>query len=275
MRIHSISKVLVFPVFLLALCILGWGWYTGEKLSIYVILPATILVFLYVLHGPIDHWWLARFPIPFDPMLKEWLNRYFPPYKEMDQETQNKFEYRLGLYLDGRLFQSIGSERRDVPEDIKCMVAAHAVHMFLGKDDYLIGNIDRIFLYKHPFPSPDFPFFHNVEVNTEDGVIILSIEQLKNAIINPTGYYNTAYHAYAEAFIFTQKNILYPDITDSWDALEKVSGWSKSLFQIQTGFDNLPLLPIHISLFFSKPKEYQAVLPQNYQKMVIIFNQKS
>ena len=248
MHIHSITKVLALPLVLMGIVILYWGWNSGERLSILIMVPAVLLVVLYVFHGLFDHWWLSKFPIPFDPQLKSWLIKYFKPYGVMDAATQNKFEYRLGLYLNGRLFQSMGSEIREVPEDVKCMVAAHGVYMFLGKDDYLIGDIDRIFLYKHPFPSPDFPFLHNVEVNTEDGVIILSMEQLKNAVIDSSNYYNTAYHAYAESFLYTQKNIVYPDFTDSWLVLENISGWPKELFHKQTGIGKVRIHYVFLSI---------------------------
>ncbi|MBK8348424.1 MAG: hypothetical protein IPL08_12655 [Saprospiraceae bacterium] len=127
------------------------------------------------------------------------------PYQQLHESDRSKFEYRMTLYIEGRLFSSVGSELRDVPEDIKCMVAAHGIEMCLGIDDYLIGDMDRIYLYKHPFPTPDFPFLHTVETNIEDGVIILSLEQLTNAVISPETHYNIGYHAYAEAFIGTQK----------------------------------------------------------------------
>ena len=129
MRIHSISKVLGFPIVLLTLGILYQSWSSNSSLSAYLLVPAVLIVFLYVFHGPLDHWWLSRFPVPFDPKLKEWLDKYFAPYQKLDPENKKKFEYRSALYLDARLFKSVGSEWRDVPEDIKLMVAAHGIYM--------------------------------------------------------------------------------------------------------------------------------------------------
>ncbi|MBL0099828.1 MAG: hypothetical protein IPP49_07025 [Saprospiraceae bacterium] len=41
------------------------------------------------------------------------------------------------------------------------------------------------------------PFSAYNETNIEDGVIILSLEQLTNAVISPETHYNIGYHAYA------------------------------------------------------------------------------
>jgi hypothetical protein len=173
--------------------------------------------------------------------------------------------------MAGRLFQSVGAEMRDVPEDIKCMVSAHGIFVGLCNEDYLIGDMDRIFLYKHPFPSPEMPFLHSVEVNAEDGVIILSLEQLTNSVLYPTDYYNVAFHAYAEAFVATQKDIIYPDVTDSWAIVYKISGWDETSILKQTGLQQISLLYVHITLYFSKPDQYKMTAPELFEKWKSIF----
>jgi hypothetical protein len=274
MHIHSISKVLGLPIVLLTIGILYYTWSSNTQLSPYLVVPAILLVFLYVFHGPLDHWWLVRFPVPFEPKLKDWLEKYFLPYQKLDTDHKRKFEYRSSLYLDARLFKSVGSELRDVPEDIKLMVAAHGVYMCLALDDYLIGDMDRIFLYKHPFPTPEYPRLHTVETNIEDGVIILSLEQLTNAVLYPDDYYNIGFHAYAEAFVGVNDKILFPDCTYTWEKIEEISGWNKDTLLTQTGLEELSLLPVHITLFFTKTIQYQKVLPVHYERFCIIFNQR-
>lgn len=275
MTIHSITKVLSLPLILILAAMLYNGWSSGNQLSIYLIIPVALLVALYTFHGVIDHWWLTKFPVPFDPKLKDWLTKYFPPYVVLDDELKKKFEFRLGLYLNGRLFQSVGKEMRDVPEDIKCMVAAHAVNMTLGIDDYLIGDTDRIFLYKHPFPTPKFPFLHNVETDTEDGVIILSLEQLVNAIIRPDLYYNTAYHAYAEAIMFVNNKTEFPSFPEqTWSDIQNISGWNNETICRQTGFQSVPLQTVHSTIFFTMPQKYKMILPEYYDRLSLAFNRK-
>lgn len=273
MPIHSISKIIALPFVICIALMLYLGWDT--RISVWIIVPVAILVILYTFHGIIDHWWLSKYPLPFDPKLKEWLDKHFVPYQKMDGALRQKFEYRLGLYLNGRLFQSVGKEMRDVPEDIKCMVAAHGVDMSLGLDDYLIGDVDRIFLYKHPFPSPKFQFLHNVETDLEDGVIILSLEQLLNAVLRPDQYYNTAYHAYAEAIIGVCGISGFPDFDDlTWVSIEKITGWTKTSILRQTGFENISLPVLHTTIFFTMPERYQSELPEYYDTLSVLYNRK-
>lgn len=272
MRIHSISRVLVIPIVILLLIILYLGWSNNENISAYILVPALLVVVVYVFHGPLDHWWLEKFPVPFDDKLREWLTSYFPAYKKMDDPSQKKFEYRLGLYLGGRLFESVGSERRQVPEDIKCMIAAHGIHMNMGFEDYLIGDFDRIYLYKHPFPSPEHQFLHSVETNTEDGVFILSLEQLANSIMQPDVYFNIAYYAYAEAFVSLHPKEIYPDCNSYDNIVAMMTGWSNESFRKQTGFQDVSSLYVHISLFFSKPDLYSKYLPEMHVRFSQIFN---
>jgi hypothetical protein len=273
--IHSITKVLSLPLIFILAVMLYNGWSSGNQLSVYLIIPVALLVALYTFHGVIDHWWLTKFPVPFDPKLKDWLTKHFPPYVVLDDELKKKFEFRLGLYLNGRLFQSVGKEMRDVPEDIKCMVAAHAVNMTLGIDDYLIGDTDRIFLYKHPFPTPKFPFLHNVETDTEDGVIILSLEQLINAIIRPDLYYNTAYHAYAEAIMFVNNKTEFPSFPEqTWSDIQNISGWNNETICRQTGYQSVPLQTVHSTIFFTMPQKYKMILPEYYDGLSLAFNRK-
>lgn len=271
MKIHSVSKFLSFPFVLMCLAILYYSAVADRDASVYVLLPVFFLVVLYVFHGVIDHWWLSKFPLTFDPKLKEWLIKYFPFYTNLDDVQKTKFEYRLGLYLNGRLFASIGKEQREVPEDVKCMVAAHGVAIHLNQEDYLIQDIDRIYLYKHPFPTPLLHALHSVETNMEDGVIILSMEQVSYAILKPEEYYNVAYHAYAEIFVHIYPNLGYPDCQNTWSEIEAMTCWTKSALLQQTGLTLLDQLVVHIVLYFSLPVKYKTSFPYQYERFSHIF----
>ncbi|MCZ2101022.1 MAG: hypothetical protein LC107_05740 [Chitinophagales bacterium] len=273
MRIYSITKTLAFPLIASAIIIFYVNYNTPFDDKGFIFIPVVLLVVLYVFNGPIDHWWMTKFPVKFDDKLDEWLTRFFKPYLEMDAETKTKFQHRMTLYIEGRLFQSVGSEMKDVPYDIKGMIAAHGVYMTLQQTDYLIGDTDRIYLYKHPFPTPEHQYLHNVEFNKEDGVIILSLEQMANAVLSPDQFYNIGYHAYAEAFLANTHVLMSVNTgADTWPALEVISGWSQADILGQIGLKDVALLPIHITLFFSFSDRYREVLPQQYEALYRIFH---
>jgi hypothetical protein len=271
LRIHSISRIIATPLLIIAGYILYRSFQERMDTSWLIFIPATLLVVLYVFHGPLDHWYLSKFPPVIDPILEKWLWSFFKPYKSFPENIRKKFNDRLMLYLDGRLFYAVGQEKNELPEDIKCMIAAHGVHMSLGFDDYLIGDMDRIYLYKHPFPSPAVQALHNVETHIEDGVIVLSLEQLHAAIMYPEQFYNIAYHAYASSMLATNPEINVTEIPNDWSLVEKISGWNKEQIVVQTGLADTPANVAIIVLFFSMPEKFLSGAPGVFASLQHIF----
>jgi Mlc titration factor MtfA (ptsG expression regulator) len=273
MQIHSFSRFLSFPLIMMALGIIWYSVSISKSYSWLIFIPAVLLVVIYVFSGQIDFYYHKRFPLRFDEKLRDWSVRYFPHYNSLDEGQKQKFEYRLGLYMSGRAFKSVGSEQRDVPEDIKCMVAAHGIYMTLGMEDFLIGDVDRIFLYKHPFPTPDMPWLHNAEMNAEDGVIILSLEQLTNAILNPAQFYNTAFHVYAEALISVHRKSLEQLTRNGSLSVPVIIGpFSEEQILKHTGHKEINPLAVHIHYYFSFPDQYKTHFPDLYHKLSSVFN---
>lgn len=232
--------------------------YVDRSYSALVFIPATIAVVVYIFHGNIDHWYLKNNPAGLDSDTIKWLQVYFKPYSLFDTKTKSVFEQRLEWYLDGRLFQAMGTEIKDVPEDLKVLVASYGVQMALYKDDYLIGDFDRIFLYKHHFPTPKNHTLHAVETDQEDGVIILNYDLVAMALLQPESYYNVAVHAYSEAMLHVYGTI--PDWEYVSD-IEKVIGWTEENILQQTGLTKIDPLVIHIHHFFVFNEKYIQVFP--------------
>lgn len=262
MQIHSFSKILVFPILMMAVGIYWASQTISKDLFVYISIPVMLLVSLYVLHGPIDHWFHTRYPLKLDGKLRSWLVQHFPYYASLSTEDIKKFESRLTLYLNARLFTAQGAQSHEVPEDIKCMIAAHAIRISLRHEDYLIGDMDRIFVYNHQFPTPDYQFLHSMEINIEDGVVILNLPQLIDSIFYPHLYYNIAFHAYAEAFVRVNKDIIFPQCEDTWEGIQLILNCTRQDLLNHTGWPDLPLLPIHITLYFTHHEKYCLQFPE-------------
>jgi hypothetical protein len=269
MKIYSLSKVLIIPLLAMLVLIYFITEQWGRDYSVLVFIPVTLGVILYIFHGDIDYWYLKKNPFGLDRPLIEWITKYFVPYREMEGELKKKFENRLELYLYGRLFQAVGKEMKNVPEDIKCMVASYAVWMTLYLDDYLIGDFDRIFLYKHHFPTPQNNVLHAVETNNEDGVIILNTNLCTQAVLNPADYYNIIVHAFAECILSLKADI--PLLTEE-NLPEIISGWKKEDILTQTGLKEIDERILHIHHFFIFRELYTELLPENTKKLKAYFN---
>lgn len=210
----------------------------------------------------INYWYDKKYPPRLDEAIKLWLNNFFPFYLELESEGKEEFEKRLALYLNARSFQLMLKEKKSIPEDFKAIIAAHGIQMTLGQKDFLIGDYDRIICYNHPFPTPGNKFLHTVEVHHEDGVILLSIEQLMMSIGEPNKNYNLAYHAYAEVLMK-----LYP-LLQEIEAIDVDSILPYNMEHISqiTGFENLDLKVLSLASFFINNKGFLEKWPEQHSK---------
>ncbi len=274
MRIYSLSKVLSFPLVIAAGAILltTFSGYRSEH-SIWIMVPVILLVALYIFHGVIDFWWLERHPIPLDDKMRSWFMNNSPYFNSLNEEERIQFENRLSLYVEGREFKSVGtSELKDVPYDLKCIIASQGIRLTSNHSDYLIGDMDRIYLYKHPFPSPQHQFLHTAELHTEDGIMLMTTEYALPGIYNPKAHYNIALHTYAEAFVFVNPELNYPTVNHlGWKDLEKVMNFPKDIVLNTLGFENCNILAVHIVAYINFNEEYAKQFPQEHQQFHEIF----
>ena len=275
MKIHSLSKVISFPLIVIAglIILLTFTGYRSEH-SILIFIPVILLVVIYIFHGVIDHWYLERNPIPLDNEMRDWFVKFAPYYNELEDDEKILFENRLSLYVNGREFKSVGTkELKEVPFDIQCIIASQVIKMTRGMSDYLLGDMDRIYLYKHPFPSPAYKFLHTVETHIEDGMILLSSEHALPGIVDPKNHYNITMHAYAEAFVRLHPDLEYPNVSHhEWEDLEEVLHIKKDQLLKTIGFDTCDVMIPHIVAFFDFPQVYKAKFSYEFNAFSKIFN---
>jgi len=263
MKIYSPSQVILSLLALTAV-VLGYLFIVkgiGSQHWFLLIVVAAIAV--YVVKAQLDYWWHTKNPVELDAEVIHYLEQRNTFYQSLENEDRKEFRDRLSLYLEGRLFEGIAKEKKRVPEDIKVLVAVHAVEVGMKQEDVLIGDFDRIFLYQHPFGSPNKQFLHIVETEIEDGVIILMTPYLINAIHHPTQYYNIAYHAFAEALVKQnpQWDLSCLDTLD-WEDVEKISGFKKARLLKALGYEQYDLVPIVLSLYHSHRERFEEELPE-------------
>ena len=180
-------------------------------------------------------------------------------------DDKEKFEKRLALYLYGRAFNLMMKEKGKIPEDFKGIIAAHAIRMSMGLDDFLLKGFERIICYNHPFPTPQNKFLHTTETHTEDGVILLSIEQLMMSVGKPKLFYNIAYHAYAEALIHLYPNLVnISDMDEGWK-LESILGYGLDKVRNITGYEELDLNTVALASFFIRNDNFEDVWPSQFE----------
>ncbi len=240
----------------------------GIDMAYWILAVTLILVFLYISMPYIDHWFLKRNPIILDPKIIDWLSQHHPFYQALSTDDKEKFESRLATYLSVREFKAIGKELRDVPIDLKGIIASNGIQVTFGQEDFLLKNFNRIFVYKHPFPSPRFKFLHTVETQIEDGVIIFSLEQLLEGLLHPNQKYNIGTHGYIEAWTKLHPNAPYPDENEySWEDIKRICGFGQKMISATTGYPSVDKLIVILNCYFTHSDQFESTNPQLFEKI--------
>lgn len=275
MNIHSISHLLAGPFALLALY-LGYNTLTIDDYphSIWLIVPITALVLLYLFKPQLDYWWHTKYPIKFDEELGKFLATKNPYYAALEGEEKTKFEHRLNLYMEARDYKAVGTnEQRDIPYDLKAMLASIPVQMTMHKDDFLIGDMDRIFLYKHPFPTPGMQFLHTVETHVEDGVFIFSLNEYQAAVHEPERFYNNIWYGYMDAYLKVFKeDVSVIEKHATFENIKKIGKYTQEYILRILGLKAIDPLVILCALYFTHPQQMQTNSPETFQVLNRFFS---
>ena len=267
-----LSRYLIMPFAIAGLVFLYLAW--EYILSPLYLIPCIVISVLILVMSPqIDWWWAVRNPPPIDPKLEGFLRKFFPYYQQLSLPAKKQFADRVSLYLLATEF--IPKVMDEVPEDIKGLIAANVVMLTAGLKDYRLSAYEKIVVYPHPFPSPQFPkTFHSTEHFAEDGVLLFSLEQLIPGATQKTKYYNIALHEYAKIFTLQFKDFKYPHFDDGiWEKLEQISGFKTEAVKNYIGLPIIEPLPVSINYFFTFPQKFKEVLPDMYDQFQDIFNQ--
>jgi hypothetical protein len=237
--------------------------------TIWLFLPVFLMVSLYIFNPQIDFWWHRKHPLPLDPHIQNWLSLHSGFYQKLDEPSQKLYEERLGLYLEAREFKSVGSELREIPEDIKGILGSIPVQLTLHDDDFLLGEYDRIYIYHHPFPSPKMPFMHTVEVDHEDGVILFSLEQFLPGILDPKTHFPVGLYGFMDAYFHLHQLHLPQNITS--EGIESLSFYSWVQIEKTTGRKNILPDIVLACIYIVEPEKVRRIFPQCHEYLDGVF----
>ncbi|HMP30985.1 MAG TPA: hypothetical protein PKD85_15365 [Saprospiraceae bacterium] len=274
MRLRSLSWLLSLPLVIATCAIAALYWGDGSGHFIYILIPLLPLLAIYFAKGQIDFWYLQKYPYPLDNRIISWLEKYDIYYLTLDQELQKLYRDRLSNYLFAREMLIVANkETREIPEDIKAVIASQCIKITLGHEDFLLGDFDRIYCYTHPFPTPKLPSLHLYEVDKEDQMIILSMDNAVKGVID-SSFFNIALQSYLEAYISLHPNKDYPLVHDlGWTIPEQIFGLKRDELLKYLGNDIADILALHMNAYFTNKEAYSKQLPKIAYSFQRIFNQ--
>ncbi len=247
----------------------------GDHYSGYVLPFLIITAAIYIFSPQLNWWWYLKHPPEIPIPIRHTFNTQFPYYQSLSPEDKTKFRNRVALYFEANQFMPQGADK--MPIDVQAAIAASVVWLTFGLEDFRLKKFENIIVYRHPFPSPQYPeHWHSSEYFVEDGVIMFSADHLMKGFFEPKKYFHTGLYEYARVFQFSYPEKEYPKLEEDpevWAKIEKFSGFKKEGIEEWIGLPVVDLYAIGVVLFFVFPRKFKAQFPDIYKSYSIIFNQ--
>ena len=108
---------------------------------------------------------------PLSPDYIRILRKEFIFYQKLDQQQKLHFEYRVGYFIENKVFVGKGI---DVTPHMKLLIAATAVKLTFGLRDYKLQLLDKVLIYPDTYFSRASAQYHKGEFNPAFGALVLS-----------------------------------------------------------------------------------------------------
>ena len=240
-------RYFLLPVLVITVVYFFWSYSSSEP-NAYILIPLVVLgVGIFIFQNQINDFWYDKFRIDLDTAEKKWLLEYCPSIQEMNENARSDFFQLLAKTVSYHEFIPMGPEK--IHEEIKWMVLIPAVQLRINHFKDLYKRFTRTALYAHPFMTPQQDWGHVSEHNYEDGLLILSIEQLKLSFFAPNQYFNPALYEWScilvefkgihfegcEEFVLELANTLCPQGYEgikSWLGQDQINSSALVLYSI-------------------------------------------
>ena len=248
------GALLILAAFLAYFIYNGGEWYLA-------IIPLLILVIAFlVFKTPLDRWGF-RFQ---DPMLDDQLMRAaefeYPVVANYSAEQKLEFRRRMFQFLFDRESYLVMGESEKLDLYNTMLLSIPAVVIGMGKSYDNCDDVERLAAYMHPFPSPKMKFLHAAEYDEEDGVVIMSLEQMMMGLRQSDQNYHIAYHVWSERYI--NHNEDFPLVPSEFkDHVKKIFGFGHDRIEGTLGYPNPSLQALALTAFYSRNVALQTAFP--------------
>lgn len=271
----KLSSIILSVLLCLAVALGGFIYLDKDTDKVYIYIFGVfifLMMIVYIMQAEIDWKWSLRNPPEMPAALERQLATMIPFYRNLDVVEKKRYRDRCMLWIQAKEHRIEGLNT--FPEDIKNLIAGYGVMMTFGIEFYLLQPYERVVIYPHPFPSPNFKVLHNSEVNHEDGVTVFNVAAIMAAFNKPLQYYNLVLHEYAAVFMHLYPDFAYPkfESEEKSEQLQQVRGMTLEAIQKLVGLPTLDKKQVAIEHFFMNPTRFQALLPEEYQQLAEIFN---
>ncbi len=259
----------ILTLSILTVVVSGYLYFFNHIAGFIWVLSAGILVAMsaYIFEHQINWWWYGKYPPALHPEMQKMYLRAGAFYNTLDEAERKTFDTRARLFVEAKEFIPQGFS--EVAEEIKYMIAYYAIMITFRKQDYLFNPYHRIVVYLHPFLTPNIPDqVHTYEIEHDDGTLIFALEQLTPGFINPTKFYQTGLHAFAELFTLQYlSNEVVADPESTWASLTEIGQKSRESIEDFTGLAQTNPVPVMIHHWFTFRETMLRTYPELYEKI--------
>lgn len=261
-----------FAVNLAFLALASYMYFTyGGNWYIAIIPFAIMTVGFLVFKDLIDRWGFKFQDVRLDEQVLRMIMTEYPILKSYSPEQIKIFSKRLVYFLHARESYLVLGETEKLDMYHTILIAAPAVIISMEGREDLAPDIERLVAYKHPFPSPKMKFLHAAEYDSEDGVVIISIEQLMQSLRLPEENYHITYHVWCERKI--GKTVGFPEIPEGFEAsIERLFGFDKVQMEKLIGYEISDFRILALNAYFTKSKNLKSLYP-NFCKKIQLYLQ--
>lgn len=271
MLLGSPARVLAFPFVIYGILFFSLGWYDSDSLLTLIFVSSIIiLVLIYVFQFQINEWYWKRNMPSLSPKLQSWLRPHSTYYLSLDPIEQELFERRVSLFMKVKSFTVKGSKDYELEEDTKCLISHEFQRLAKGHGDFLYEQLGQIIVYNHPFATPKIASLHAIEIDPEDGVIILSREQLINGFFD-SSQVNIGLLGAIMTFVAAHPRLDYPHVELSPDKIVEIVGLSLSNIYLLLGVDHINKLDLLIYVYVQYPQICHHWDAKLYNRLEAIF----
>lgn len=262
-----LSKWIAFPLIILVGTVLTVSYILGYSEYSYWLIPLVVaLAVVYVLHPEIDRWYVKNNPLKLPKGMLRFIEDHLPAYRLLSPAQKKDFESSASIFLRNTTFMPQGFER--VPEDLKVVLAANAFILtsFQAGWNEKYALYENIVIYRHPFPSPQFPkYLHSSELYVQDHVLLFCADHFMKAFRFPQQYFNTAMYEWAKV-LFIDKT---PEFDINLQALPEISGFQNSIVVDYVGLPEpyIQWEAVATTYFFTFPVRYKMHMEHSYEKI--------
>lgn len=240
----------------------------GEHWSWLMVLPILLLVPTYVF-GPQIKWWYWQRYAPDLPRMAAPILDMFPFYQQLSPEQKREFRRRTFLVKEST--QYIGKGIDNITEDVPLMLAAAATVVNFGHEAFLLGDFETVVLYKHDFPSPQYPNdLHAVEVYAPEGTLIFNLNKLVHGTVEPQKYIHLGMWAYCKVYCSMYPEVVFPVINQ--EAITSISGFPADKLRAYIGLPDLQTSELGAVLFFTHKASFQEQYPAVFKAYAQAFS---